>query len=107
MQDNPPPYPGINPNYTPTFPNQPNGTAAPQQPGFAGAGFAANPPPYQPQGAANAAALGPQAGGSTYPSLPPNGFNNEFQPGPSAPTSSKLEESFTLTDIESILCFFQ
>lgn len=104
MHDSPPPYPGINP----TYPNQPNGTNAPQQPpqmGFAGG--PADPPMYTPQapgggyppqaagGYPGAAAGGypGAAGGSTYPTLPPNGFNGGFQPSPSAP-SEFIQQNF-------------
>lgn len=90
MHDSPPPYPGINPNYTPSYPTQPNGFAAPQQPpqmGFTGAGGSQPPPPSYPH---SPQAGYPQAPGSSYPTLPPNGFGADFQPGPSAP-SSKLK----------------
>lgn len=86
MHDSPPPYPGINPNYTPNYPAQPGGFTAPnQQPqmGFAAGGFTAPPASY------------PNAPGPSYPTLPQNGFAaGGFQPGPSAPTSSIEVESF-------------
>jgi hypothetical protein len=79
MHDSPPPYPGINPSYQPSYPAQPNGPQAPQM-GFAGA----PQPPSYPGGSAGF----PQAPGSSYPNLPPNGFNGGFQQsGPSAPPS--------------------
>lgn len=87
MHDSPPPYPGINP----TYPNQPNGFTAPQQPPHMG--FQGNPgmPPSYPQAPGTAAggfqqASGgyPAAPGPSYPTLPANGF----MPGPSAPPSS-------------------
>lgn len=90
MHDSPPPYPGINPNYTPTYPTQPNGFSGPQQPQFGYAGPGGAPPSY-PQGPAAPTNNYPQAptgaSGSTYPTLPPNGFGG-FQPGPSAPSST-------------------
>lgn len=82
MHDSPPPYPGINPNYTPTYPTQPNGFSQPPQMGFTGAGGSQAPPSY-PQAPAGY----PQAPGPSYPTLPANGFGGGFQPGPSAPSS--------------------
>lgn len=79
MHDSPPPYPGINPSYQPSYPTQPNGPAP--QMGFAGA-----PPSY------GGGSSFPQAPGPSYPNLPPNGFNAGFQQaGASAPTSGYFE----------------
>ena len=84
MHDAPPPYPGINPSYTPSYPPQANGFAGAQPPqmGFAGPqppqmGFAGAAPPGYP-GPATA------SGSAGYPNLPQNGF----QTGPSAPPST-------------------
>lgn len=91
MHDSPPPYPGINPSYTPSYPQQPTGFNGQQPPamGFAGgaAGGAAFPgagPPSYPGGSSG---FVPQAPGTSYPNLPPNGFNGFQQPGASAPSS--------------------
>jgi hypothetical protein len=104
MHDSPPPYPGINPNYTPTYPAQPNGFSGQPGPQAPQAGFGGYPQapagsqPYpqapgqqypQAPGQQYPQAPGqpyPQAPGQTYPTLPPNGFNPPFQ-GPSAPSS--------------------
>lgn len=78
MHDAPPPYPGVNPSYTPSYPAQSNGFNGQQPPlGFAG-GAANLPPSYGSSG------FVPQAPGTSYPNLPPNGFQ---QPGASAPQS--------------------
>lgn len=88
MHDSPPPYPGINPNYTSNYPTQPNGFPAPQQPpqqmGFVAGGAGG----FAPAGYPNAPA-------PSYPTLPQNGFEGGFQPGPSAP-SSKLSHILQL-----------
>lgn len=83
MSDQPPPYPGINPNYAPSnYPQQPPPQQPPQM-GFAG------------------------APGSSYPTLPPNGFGYQpngyqqsgsasaFNPAfaPNAPQMTKEQES--------------
>jgi hypothetical protein len=96
MHDSPPPYPGINPNYTPTYPPQTNGQQAPGMgfnPGYnpgppaPGMGFqgAAAPPSYPGAPGASGPSY-PAGSGSSYPTLPPNGFNAGFQ-APSAPGS--------------------
>lgn len=100
MHDSPPPYPGINPNYTPTYPTQPNGFGGQQPPqmGFQAAGGGGAPPSYPGAPGGNypsgpQAPTGtnyPQAPGPSYPNLPQNGFAGGFQPGASAP-SSKLK----------------
>jgi WW domain-binding protein 2 len=92
MHDSPPPYPGINPNYTPSYPAQPNGFNG-QQPPMGFTGGAGAPPPSYPGGSSG---FVPQAAGpSSYPNLPPNGFNGGFQqPGASAPPSSEFNLNF-------------
>lgn len=111
MSDSPPPYPGINANYTAGYPTQPNGFSGAQQPppqmGFAaaGGGFA---PSYPMNGQAGGYPSGPAPGypggsapgypSASYPNLPQNGFAGGFQP--SAPSSKtinlKLRNDFNL-----------
>jgi len=108
MQDNPPPYPGINANYTPNYPTNgftaPTGFVAPGAPGSypnaptgsypnAPTGSYPNAPtgsyPNAPTGSYPNAPTGSysQGPGPSYPTLPPNGF-----PGASAPTSMTKEQ---------------
>lgn len=108
MHDAPPPYPGINPSYTPSYPTQPNGFNGQQPPqmGFAGAPAAGGsaPPPSYPGGSSG---FVPQAPGSSYPNLPHNGFNGGFQqPGASAPPSSENFLPFqTFSKLNKFLLF--
>jgi hypothetical protein len=91
MTDDPPPYSGINPNYTPSVPpyaSQPNGYGIPQQQpmGYAGPqqppvmGFAG---PQQPPAMGSAGVPG-----ASYPTLPQQ--HNAFEP--SAPTAMTKEQ---------------
>lgn len=85
MTDDPPPYSGINPNYTPTVPPyapQQNGYGAPQQPGFSGP----QPPPAMGFAGAQQPMASGGVPGSSYPNLPQNAF------GPSAPTTMTKEQ---------------
>lgn len=130
MHDQPPPYPGINPNYTPSYPansgpQQGFGGQQPPQMGFAGShpphmglaggvapqmGFAGGAaPPYSAGGyPSNQPASNPgypQAAGSSYPTLPQNGFAGGFQPGPSAPSSSEYYEVFRARNFNFLISF--
>lgn len=106
MHDSPPPYPGINPNYTSNYPTQPNGFSGPQQPpqqmGFVAGGAGGFAPPTYPMNGQSAGY--PNNPAPSYPILPQNGFAGGFQPGPSAP-SSKLNRILKLQHCRKLILF--